>query len=121
MKLHTRKSLGRARKLVVKSKLPQVCVTCGSEENLTIDHKLARSLGGTNELANLQMMCASCNQAKAVGEARELDSRRREFLQNINVNPERAVAALKIPSKTERRRLFRQLMADNSGYPTPST
>lgn len=44
------------------------CALCGcpvSKENMTIDHKIPLSMGGTNEIKNLQLTCWSCNQAKA--------------------------------------------------------
>lgn len=41
------------------------CVVCGSTENLTIDHRIPYSKGGTTEMSNLQTLCESCNQTKA--------------------------------------------------------
>jgi 5-methylcytosine-specific restriction endonuclease McrA len=46
------------------------CVACGSSENLTVDHILARALGGSDALWNLQTLCGPCNTAKAVDEGR---------------------------------------------------
>lgn len=40
------------------------CVRCGTHKNLTVDHILPVSRGGTDELANLQTMCGSCNSSK---------------------------------------------------------
>ena len=40
------------------------CVRCGSDQNLTIDHKIPRTAGGGNELENLQLLCLRCNQQK---------------------------------------------------------
>ncbi|MEX0925778.1 MAG: tyrosine-type recombinase/integrase [Dehalococcoidia bacterium] len=40
------------------------CQACGSTENLTVDHILPRSRGGTNHAANLRTLCASCNGRK---------------------------------------------------------
>jgi hypothetical protein len=48
------------------------CVLCNTRQNLTVDHKLARSLGGTNEKGNLQVLCRPCNQLKAAEEAQLL-------------------------------------------------
>jgi hypothetical protein len=48
----------------LRDKLGTKCVLCDSQENLTIDHKLARALGGTNHKSNLQVLCRPCNQAK---------------------------------------------------------
>jgi 5-methylcytosine-specific restriction endonuclease McrA len=40
------------------------CVSCGSGENITIDHIKPVSKGGTNKIDNLQTMCFPCNQKK---------------------------------------------------------
>lgn len=37
------------------------CVYCYSEERLTIDHKVPKSLGGSDEKNNLQYACKRCN------------------------------------------------------------
>jgi HNH endonuclease len=39
----------------------EACELCGSTENLVIDHIIALSQGGTNELSNLRTLCQSCN------------------------------------------------------------
>jgi 5-methylcytosine-specific restriction endonuclease McrA len=41
------------------------CKYCKSEENLTIDHKIPKSKGGTNEKSNLQTLCMTCNGTKS--------------------------------------------------------
>lgn len=41
------------------------CVACGSTDDLTLDHKIPRSRGGTNAEENLQTMCKPCNAEKA--------------------------------------------------------
>jgi len=40
------------------------CVYCGSNKNLTIDHVLPKSRGGTNRWTNLVTCCGSCNRKK---------------------------------------------------------
>lgn len=40
------------------------CARCGSAENLTIDHVIPISKGGSDELSNLQLLCQSHNSAK---------------------------------------------------------
>lgn len=42
------------------------CVLCGADDvqRLTIDHRIAVDLGGTNEPSNLRTLCRSCNSAK---------------------------------------------------------
>lgn len=40
------------------------CAQCGTKKNLQIDHVTARTLGGTNDIDNLQILCGGCNRKK---------------------------------------------------------
>jgi 5-methylcytosine-specific restriction endonuclease McrA len=43
------------------------CFACGktlSDDEITIDHIVARSRGGTGDQANLQVLCGECNRTK---------------------------------------------------------
>lgn len=40
------------------------CVTCGSRDELSVDHIVAESKGGLMVLTNLQTLCRSCNSRK---------------------------------------------------------
>lgn len=40
------------------------CLSCGTTEDLTIDHIIPVSLDGTNEITNLQVLCRRCNGRK---------------------------------------------------------
>src|SRR5260370_37478531 len=40
------------------------CVNCGTTNNLTIDHIVPVSYGGTSELSNLQLICSRCHGQK---------------------------------------------------------
>lgn len=40
------------------------CVACGDHIDLTVDHKIPRYHGGTNDFDNLQTMCKPCNSSK---------------------------------------------------------
>lgn len=44
------------------------CISCGALDDLTIDHKLALCLGGTNNIKNLQLLCGECNRRKGFRE-----------------------------------------------------
>lgn len=40
------------------------CSFCGLTFDLTVDHILPLSMGGTNETSNLRVLCRSCNSAR---------------------------------------------------------
>jgi hypothetical protein len=40
------------------------CLRCGALDDLTIDHIIPVSQGGTHRIENLQTLCGSCNSAK---------------------------------------------------------
>jgi 5-methylcytosine-specific restriction endonuclease McrA len=44
--------------------LPQECGKCGTCEDLTVDHVLPLSKGGSHTTDNLQILCRSCNATK---------------------------------------------------------
>ena len=41
------------------------CLSCGSKENISLDHIMPVTKGGLNDLDNLQPLCKSCNSRKA--------------------------------------------------------
>lgn len=40
------------------------CLLCGATEPLEVDHRIPLARGGTNDLENLQTLCAPCNRRK---------------------------------------------------------
>jgi hypothetical protein len=42
----------------------RACARCGTNENLTVDHIIPWSRGGSDEAHNLQLLCGSCNSKK---------------------------------------------------------
>lgn len=40
------------------------CAICGTVGEMHLDHRIPRSLGGTDDPNNLQLLCASCHSAK---------------------------------------------------------
>jgi hypothetical protein len=59
-----RSPIPRAVRLVVFQRDGGRCVECGSGFDLQYDHVIPLALGGANTEANLQILCAPCNQAK---------------------------------------------------------
>lgn len=50
------------------------CALCGvhsSERRIEVDHIIPRSLGGTNDIANLQALCDECNRGKSNTDRRD--------------------------------------------------
>jgi hypothetical protein len=43
----------------------KVCKECGTNKNLTIDHIIPLSKGGTDAVSNLQALCRKCNEKKS--------------------------------------------------------
>ena len=59
------------------------CGICGKPikfSDMTIDHKIPLSKGGTNEFSNLQPACLICNMLKGELTTLELDEKLREIL-----------------------------------------
>ena len=40
------------------------CLACGNRENITVDHVVPLSLGGSNTIHNIQPLCERCNLLK---------------------------------------------------------
>lgn len=40
------------------------CLKCGKEGELTVDHIIPVSMGGTSDISNIQPLCRSCNSSK---------------------------------------------------------
>lgn len=54
----------KKKKYLVFEKDNYTCCFCGSKLQLTIDHIVPKSKGGTNAIENLQTLCNSCNNKK---------------------------------------------------------
>lgn len=54
-------------KLVSQGKMIKMdrCRYCHSIENLTLDHKIPKIQGGTDDIKNLQCLCYECNKMKS--------------------------------------------------------
>lgn len=66
-KITTATKWGSMRKKIapeVKKRDNYTCQNCGSKSNLTIDHIVPLSKGGTNDLTNFQTLCRPCNSSK---------------------------------------------------------
>ena len=67
----------------IKEQWDNQCAYCGSTENLTIDHVIPKSKGGTNFTQNVVCSCLSCNGSKANTEWKEWYLNQ-EFFQESN-------------------------------------
>jgi 5-methylcytosine-specific restriction endonuclease McrA len=59
-----RQPIPRAIRLAVFERDGGRCVECGSSFDIQYDHVIPLALGGANTAANLQILCAPCNQSK---------------------------------------------------------
>lgn len=57
-------SIPKTVRLAVYKKDGNSCVYCGSKDDLTIDHNLPQSRGGSNDISNLLTACRACNAGK---------------------------------------------------------
>ncbi len=53
------------------------CLTWFPFRNMTVDHIIPRSRGGTDHYENLQLLCGACNSSKGIGTQEELIARLR--------------------------------------------
>jgi CRISPR/Cas system Type II protein with McrA/HNH and RuvC-like nuclease domain len=58
-------SVGAKKRLRIYARDGYSCLKCGAKEDLTIDHIVPISRGGSDDFQNLQTLCFSCNQKKA--------------------------------------------------------
>jgi 5-methylcytosine-specific restriction enzyme A len=67
------------------------CSACGSTTDLTGDHRIPLSKGGTSTLENIEVLCRSCNSAKGAREKGETgflrEGRRTPSLPAAKENP----------------------------------
>lgn len=61
------------------------CVYCGSKRELTLDHVLPKSRGGTNGWTNLVTSCMKCNRKKAdkTPEEAKMDMKSKPYIPQI--------------------------------------
>jgi hypothetical protein len=63
-KVPNRRPISKSKLIAVMQKSDSKCVACGSSGELHVDHIIPHSRGGSNEIDNLQMLCAGCNLSK---------------------------------------------------------
>ncbi len=62
-KMAGHKDLGTQEKQLMRQRAGS-CVSCGSTEDLEVDHIWPKSLGGPTRQDNLQVLCKECNRKK---------------------------------------------------------
>ncbi len=62
--INTRRAIPDDVKLLVWSRDNRTCVRCGSPNELHFDHVIPLCRGGSDEAANIQLLCRTCNLAK---------------------------------------------------------
>lgn len=74
------------------------CAQCETTANLTLDHIVPKSRGGSNRIENFQLLCAPCNYAKGntLDESQVTKERLRPILRPLHVP--RPVRAPKVKS-----------------------
>lgn len=78
-KCKCRQKLGKNKRYLVLERAGYKCQACGAKPNknndvvLNIDHIIPLSLGGTDNISNLQVLCKECNESK-----------RNNFMTNLN-------------------------------------
>jgi hypothetical protein len=60
----SRQSVAPDLRAIVYERDGHACRSCGCRDDLTVDHIYPWSLGGTDDLDNLQTLCRSCNSKK---------------------------------------------------------
>ena len=61
---HRRRKISDKKKRTVLSIHGAYCLCCGIDENITMDHIVPLSRGGSDKIDNLQPLCGSCNKKK---------------------------------------------------------
>jgi HNH endonuclease len=59
-----RRAISQDVKIAVSARDGGRCRQCGSTHNLHFDHVIPLSRGGSNSVANIQLLCGVCNRAK---------------------------------------------------------
>ncbi len=85
----TRGHLSEGRKRILAAEQSYKCAICQNQlpHCWQIDHRIPLHLGGSNEISNLQVLCANCHQKKSTLEMIEYHERKR--LERLEAEKER--------------------------------
>ena len=90
------------------------CSYCGRVHRLRyleIDHKHPVSRGGGNDIANLQLLCTSCNMRKGIQSDEEFRLRYRRLLPADGSIPQHPIPQAEFTDETQRTRASREVRA----------
>lgn len=95
---------------MIKDKWDNKCAYCGSTENLTIDHIIPRSKGGSNLATNVLCSCKECNNDKGRDDVWEWYSKQEFFTR------ERECAIVDWTSAVDNKALYKYKPRKNIAY-----
>lgn len=56
--------MGKNKRKVIFERDNNICLCCGTNKNLTLDHIIPKSIKGVGKKKNLQTLCKTCNTIK---------------------------------------------------------
>lgn len=64
-RLHAQRFIGKKNIREFIFRRDKVCLCCGTDKKLSLDHIIPVNKGGENKISNLQTLCSSCNSRKS--------------------------------------------------------
>ena len=77
-----RRPISKRQRAEIQNKYGEKCALCGSSEDLQIDHIIPVIDHGTNDAANLQVLCKLCNSSKGANDS--ISARHKRYTEMIS-------------------------------------